>query len=241
MKQNNQSSWAARLRKLSVLCLMLVASANIWATETLTIKPDVKAGETGTVTIALDNAKAFTAFQMQLTLPAGLSMESQGAMEILSTSSNHNVAYNYNPDDNVVTIVAYSFDGASSGNNAFNASGDLLVITVTADASYAGGEFVINQETDEKAPNYDKRLIFIAWEDLLAVTDFTIVNEQGEEILLGDVNKDGSINTQDILLIVDKILGETDPSFDEDAADLNSDGSINVQDILLIVDIILAN
>ena len=226
MKQNNQTSWAARLRKISALCLALMVSASVWATGTLTVKPAVKAGQKdGKITIALDNAKDFTAFQMDLTLPEGLSITS---MEIDSqVDFNHHVAYN--PVGGVIKVAAYSFDGASSGNEAFKANGDFLIINVEAADDYAGGDVVIDEES----------IIFVTYGDLEAVTDFTIVNEQGEEILLGDVNDDGKINTQDILLIVDKILGVDNPSFNADAADLNRDGKINTQDILLVVDIIL--
>ena len=51
----------------------------------------------------------------------------------------------------------------------------------------------------------------------------------------GDVNGDGSINVQDIILVVNLIL---DGGFNA-AADVNGDGSINVQDIILIVNMIL--
>lgn len=226
MKQNNQSSWAARLRKISALCLMLVASTNLWAADKLTITPDVKAGQTGTITIALDNATDYTAFQMDIKLPAGLSIESSGAMQIVSAvDADHNLAYN--TVDGVTKVVAYSFDGASNGNEAFKASGDLLVITVTAASDYEPADVEVSDIT------------FVTYGALEAVTNFTVVNEQGVEILLGDVNSDGTVNTQDILLIVDKILGVENPSFNPVAADLNIDGEINTQDILLVVDIIL--
>jgi hypothetical protein len=51
----------------------------------------------------------------------------------------------------------------------------------------------------------------------------------------GDVNGDGSINVQDIILVVNLIL---DGGFNA-AADVNGDSSINVQDIILIVNMIL--
>ena len=51
----------------------------------------------------------------------------------------------------------------------------------------------------------------------------------------GDVNGDGSVNVQDIILVVNMIL-ESDYSA---VADVNGDGSINVQDIILIVNMIL--
>ena len=51
----------------------------------------------------------------------------------------------------------------------------------------------------------------------------------------GDVNGDGSINVQDIILLVNMIL---DGGYSA-IADVNGDGSLNVQDIILIVNMIL--
>ena len=51
----------------------------------------------------------------------------------------------------------------------------------------------------------------------------------------GDVNGDGAINVQDIILVVNLILD----GGHNDLADVNGDGSINVQDIILIVNMIL--
>jgi hypothetical protein len=51
----------------------------------------------------------------------------------------------------------------------------------------------------------------------------------------GDINGDGSVNVQDIILIVNMIL---DGDYSA-VADLNGDGSVNVQDIILIVNMIL--
>lgn len=234
MKQNNQGSWAARLRKITALCLMLVVSAGAWADNKLTIKPDVKAGQTGTITIALDNATDYTAFQMEIKLPEGLSLyETEGqndAMEIVSQNETvHHVQYSTPTANGVTTVVAYSFEG-SRGNEAFKANGDMLVIKVTAASDYTPAEVSIS---DPK---------FVTFSDIEnLVTTFTVINEQGEEVLLGDVNGDGTVNVQDILQIVDKILGVVNPSFNEVAGDLNADGTINVQDILLVVDIIITN
>lgn len=225
MKQNNQSSWAARLRKISALCLMLVASTNLWADNKLTIKPDIKAGQTGKITIALDNATDYTAFQMEIKLPQGLSIESSGAMEIVSAvNADHNVAYN--TVDGVVKVAAYSFDGASSGNEAFKASGDFLVITVTADADYTPADVQINN------------IIFVTQSDLAAVTDFEVETEAG---LMGDVNGDGVIDMKDALKVIQYYVGKNPTDFNEALADLNNDGAIDMKDALAIVKIYINN
>lgn len=233
MKQNNQSSWAARLRKFSALCLMLVASANLWAQNNLTVKPDIKAGEQGTITIALDNATDYTAFQMEITLPAGLTIEKQtndySAMSIVSeVNADHNVLYNQ-LESGVIKVAAYSFDGVSTGNNAFKASGDFLVITVTAAADYTPADVQIND------------IIFVTQSDLAAVREgFTVVNQQPEpEVLMGDVDGDGVVKVLDGLAIIDYYLKKDPKPFNVAAADLDGDGEIKVLDALAAIDIYL--
>jgi hypothetical protein len=59
----------------------------------------------------------------------------------------------------------------------------------------------------------------------------------GDDCLLGDNNDDETINVQDIILVVNYIMGvSTD---DLPCADMNDDGTINVQDIVSIVNIIM--
>lgn len=225
MKQNNQSSWAARLRKISALCLMLVASTNLWADNKLTIKPDIKAGQTGKITIALDNAKDYTAFQMDIKLPAGLSIESTGAMEIVSAvDADHNVAYN--TVDGVTKVAAYSFDGVSSGNEAFKASGDFLIITVTADADYTPADVQIDN------------IIFVTQSDLAAVTDFEVETEAG---LMGDVDGNGKVDTNDAILVIKYFLGQNPENFNAAVADLTGEGKIDTNDAIAIIKIFLNN
>lgn len=61
--------------------------------------------------------------------------------------------------------------------------------------------------------------------------------EYCEEEMLGDLNDDGIINIQDIILTVNLVLN----SEYSDSADLNSDSTVNVLDVIQIVDIILNN
>ena len=53
--------------------------------------------------------------------------------------------------------------------------------------------------------------------------------------LLGDLNEDGVINIQDVILIVNLILNN---QFDING-DINNDGNIDVIDVVQIVNIIL--
>ena len=62
-------------------------------------------------------------------------------------------------------------------------------------------------------------------------------DDGGDDCLLGDNNDDETINVQDIILVVNYIMGTgTD---DLPCADMNDDGTINVQDIVAVVNIIM--
>ena len=57
----------------------------------------------------------------------------------------------------------------------------------------------------------------------------------------GDANNDGNLNVQDVVLILNTILGSgNDNECEAIVSDMNSDGLINVQDIILLVNIILS-
>ena len=60
------------------------------------------------------------------------------------------------------------------------------------------------------------------------------------EYTLGDVNDDGNINIQDIILLINFITGNLNPVYPQDvAADMNGDTLINVQDIIQIINVIV--
>ena len=57
----------------------------------------------------------------------------------------------------------------------------------------------------------------------------------------GDVNSDGSINIQDIVLIINYIFDSENPTPNQfDLADMNDDGILNILDVILIVDQIIS-
>jgi uncharacterized Ntn-hydrolase superfamily protein len=57
---------------------------------------------------------------------------------------------------------------------------------------------------------------------------------------LGDINTDFIIDILDVINIVNFIMGNSEPTFEQQyLGDLNQDGIINIQDIILIINIIL--
>ena len=77
------------------------------------------------------------------------------------------------------------------------------------------------------------------WEYPLPPASY-VISIQIQSFLDGDVNQDGSQNVQDIILMVNYVIGIND--LDEDQiqiADLNGDGGVDVMDIILLVNIIV--
>ena len=56
-----------------------------------------------------------------------------------------------------------------------------------------------------------------------------------EDSVLGDLNDDGTLNVQDIIIMINIILGD---EYNE-AADLSGDGIINIQDVIQLINLIL--
>ena len=66
------------------------------------------------------------------------------------------------------------------------------------------------------------------------------ISNEVDSALPGDINGDNSVNIQDIVFLINFILGVEEPNNEQySAADLNNDGDLNIQDIILIINIIL--
>ena len=68
-----------------------------------------------------------------------------------------------------------------------------------------------------------------------------ILNIEINQLVHGDVNEDGDCNIQDIIVMVNYIIGNQELSdVQMDIADINSDGSIDIIDIISVINIIIA-
>ena len=71
-------------------------------------------------------------------------------------------------------------------------------------------------------------------------TGYYIFN--GENIVIGDLNSDSLINVQDLVIIVNIIIGNINPTSNQlIAGDINNDGTLDVLDVVSLVNTILDN
>ena len=74
---------------------------------------------------------------------------------------------------------------------------------------------------------------------ILVTAVATVGGGETPEVLKGDANGDSSVDTADVVAIVNHILGKSSVSFVETNADLNGDGQVSVDDAVATVQLIL--
>ena len=135
-------------------------------------------------------------------------------------------AFDYlNDTDGDVTTVFFSLTGATLPASEEDMVFATLVYELTSELN-EGDEIALNFVDVVCASSSGTSLISEGVNGSIST---------GEDSMPGDVNGDGSINVQDIVLVIGLILD----GGDSDAADVNGDGLLNVQDIVLIVNMIL--
>ena len=215
---------------LSMALLLGVSSA--WADDNVSVvRPlNIKAGQTQKVAIALENAKAYTAFQMDIKLPEGLTLSNPKSLRT-SDATFHNITFG--EVDGVTRVVALSYkqetDGSvleGNGNKNFidGKSEIILYFDITA-----ANDYVDNGDIEVK------NVKFVSADgNTQTLADASGANGSS----WGDVNKDHSIDALDASLVLQcaaKKISKDSPGFDRLAADVNVDVSIDALDASLIL------
>lgn len=204
--------------------------------------------QNATLTVSLNSTTSLVAFQMDVQLPEGhtytikdgvitpgASLINNGTNSLGST--NFVIAHNF-ISGNVLRLVAYNL-----GNTAIDLTkgAELFHVTFTANTALEGDATAWTATFDTEKD------IFVTAADLeeikLAIAGENVINGNvvpGENsVIKGDVNMSGEVEINDVVAILDFILGNDVSAYNEDAADANSSGAIDVNDVLYILDLIL--
>lgn len=73
------------------------------------------------------------------------------------------------------------------------------------------------------------------WSNIQHVT----LTGNGDEPLIGDVNRDGEVTINDVTALIDILLSLSGDEIDVDAADVNRDGEVTINDVTALIDILL--
>lgn len=209
---------------MTVVAVLNAAATDRFYIEDFAIGP----GDTKLVSIMLDNASEYTAFQADLYLPEGLTVVEEGGVYDFSLTArkamDHSMVGRLMPDG-AIRLLSYSlWVNPYSGN-----SGALVTFRVTASADFDGPVSIELKNvlfTVAVRPTAQE----VAFNDEVCTVSL---------VQRGDVNGDGQIMPSDITTLADYLLkGEADP-FSYYGADVNADGDILPADVTSLIDKLL--
>lgn len=218
------------MKKTLLLIISMVVA--LWAAATdrfyiqdFTISP----GDTVTVSIQLDNETEYTAFQTDIYIPVGLTIEQENGEYIFDLTSrkahDHNIASQLQADG-AIRVMSYSPGIKGYSGN----SGPLVTFMVTADNDFTGTA-VIQMKTILLITTSGVEIPFDNEECHVTLT---------AEGIKGDVNDDGYVTIADVTVLIDYLLGSSVLHFNSDNADVNGNGEITIADVTALIDMLLA-
>ena len=218
-----------KVKGLILSMALLLGAGSAWADDNVSVvRPlTIKAGQTQKVAVALENAKAYTAFQMDIKLPTGLTLSNPKSLRT-SDATFHNITAG--EVEGVTRVVALSYkeetDGsvlAGNGNKNFidDNSPIILFFDITAADDYVDDG---NIEV--------KNVKFVSAD---GTTQAMADASSASGSILGDTNSSGNINTVDASYILMNIVGNKPANFVNKAADIDLNGIINTVDATLIL------
>lgn len=214
---------------LSFLLFVLVAlsakATDRFYIEDFTINP----GETKVVSIMLDNAVEYSAFQADLYLPTGLSVVQEDGDYLIDLTTrkgrDHTISSQLHADG-ALRIMSYSTSlKVYSGN-----SGALVMMTIAADEGFTGPVTI----------SMNNILFTTPLGEEVAFADETCTVTLPATVNRGDVNGDDRINISDVTALIDFLLSGDDSDINRANSDVNEDGKINISDVTALIDYLLS-
>lgn len=212
---------------LLVACLLgmgYAVAANRLTVSDVSVAP----GGQATIEIGCEFDTQFMVFEMQLSLPNGLSLlTDDDGIPIVERAfqGSHVISGRLLPSNGHYKFTGYSTDKA---NLSLPTSGPLLRVTVVADANLAantsltatisGCEFTRTSDSES---------------EILADMSFSI--KTGAGVMMGDVNGDKSVTPADAIMILYHYFGVTQNGFIEAAANVNGDNTISPADAIEVL------
>ena len=195
-------------------------------TDSMLEMPDtevVKGGANVLVPVSMENEESITAFQLEVSLPDGVTMT--GCELSARKATDHSVSFSTLPNGNYQVVCI------SLTNKPFSGTEGVLVnLQLSTDKEMAVGSYemgICNIELSTTAA------------EVLTQEDFTATLSV-IDVEMGDTNGDGKISITDAVAIVNYILGNPSANYVAEASDVNGDGRTSITDAVAIVNKILS-
>ncbi len=209
---------------MTVVAVLCAAATDRFYIEDFTIAP----GETQTVSIMLDNETAYTAFQTDIYMPAGLTIEMEDGdyiFDLTDRKSRDHMIASQPQADGAIRVISYS-----NGINPFKGnSGALVTFNVTAGTDFTGPATIALRNT-----------LFTTTAGMeIPLGDETCTVTVPAVGKKGDVNGDGNVNISDVTALINYLMSGDAFSIQLGNADIYSDGEINISDVTTLVNKLL--
>ena len=215
------------MKKILLFFAAAICAVASWAADA-TISATVKAGA---LEVALTNeTEKFVAFQMDITLPTGVSVESEDAVVLNLERLNKNAEVPFAGAANSDFVIAYNVINSTTvrviaynlKNRAIEGTvGNLFTMAFTGETS---DDFTISN------------VKFVTLSELNEVELATVTSTPGASYLKGDVDMNGTVDSLDLALLVDIILKKVEATA---TSNIDEAGDVDSLDLALLVDILL--
>ena len=210
---------------LAVLVGLCGSANDRFYIEDFTINP----GETLTVSILLDNETAYTAFQCDLYLPDGLSVEQEDGdyiFDLTNRKGRDHIIASQTQAEGAIRVISYSPSIKAYNGN----SGALVTFNMTASSDFEGPASILL-----------KNILFTTVSGIeVPFPDETCTVTQTAIGLRGDVDDDGLVNISDVTALIDYLLSGNASAINLSNADCDGDGLVNISDVTCLIDFLLS-
>lgn len=189
-----------------------------------------KAGITASVELKLKNSQDIAAYSFDLILPEGVTLAKNAKGKFVYTldedrHDEHSATINEN-SGNVFSVAVLSV----SGGELSGSDGTVITLWMVLDESMEEGTYpIVIKNARYSLPN--GQLVEVG----STTTALTI-----ENVIVGDVNNNGSVDIGDAVCIINHIVGKENAVFVERAADMNGNGNYGeIGDAVSVVNVIV--
>lgn len=182
-------------------------------------------GTTVTFPVGLNNVDEITALQMDLHLPTGITLATDGYGDVKIETTNR-VSNKHTVDCSKIADGSYRIICYSTKNNTFTGnSGELFSLSLVVGSELMDGDYEITATNIE-------------------MSDMTGTAHFGQDVkgvvtvksyMPGDVDGNGQHSINDVVCIVNCVLNRPNTTFIEAAADLDGNGDISINDAVLLI------
>lgn len=149
-------------------------------------------------------------------------------------------------DESIMTLTGITSSSSMQVVTAEDAPNKAVLLNMTGDVTEAQKSLAVLAFAVKEDASAGQTSISVSCEDS-SNFNAELVEWQGSEPLqllvhkglLGDVNSDGKLSTQDVILLSRYVLSANSVKIDTSVADMNGDGRINSQDIVLLCQAVL--